>query len=315
MTTPQYIAAAEQFQTDGYYEASELAAFNPATPEFGAFALFYILGSYQNAGLTASTPAPQFLWGNYDVVNNTGWRLMLGVSPIDSSSPALRLDLGDGSMNTYYSLFGTPQNGSGYIERLILAEFWQNEASLALAINGNIAIVDQAGSGPGQFSPIAILPSAKKARIGYGTDNDNEASFCGIVATGYSATCPIDIGAAVGYHFREARGSYSGGHIIRPEAGSIATDIDWTHRYEAASLVGLAYSVQQNTRSSQLTATPVPPSIWPDAGNGGYTAQPGISAVAFNYAGGGNTTPFFTSVKNIDWAMGLAPNVFNANIP
>lgn len=317
MPNDRYVSAAERFEADNFYEAPAVGNFNPSANPFGAYCLFYFLGEYQDTGLAGNPPDPMFLWGNHDAANDTGWSLEVGVNPIlGTTGPALLGNIGTGgATHTIICPLTTPtafSGESGFVERLILLEMWQDETVWCMAVNGTICGVDDAGDTHSQAQNIA--PSALKARLGQSPADDHPAAQVGIVSCGFfNGLTGTTLGGQIGQHFRNARAALQGAPIL--ENG--ATFLDWTHRYEAATLFAQYYVLQQNPGYAITNPTkfPPPPASWPDVSLGTkiFNANPvPATHVPLTYQGSSGV-PLLSAIKNPDLYNPSAPTIWIPN--
>lgn len=318
MANDRYVSAAERFGANGFYEAASVGAFNPTANPFGAFVLFYFLGETQDPGLsTPITPAtPMFLWGNLDTAGQTGWSLEVDNNTPTNDGPRLVANIGTGGAIHKFvhplTALAASGGGRGFVEQLILWEFWQDADVLCTAINGNIVTLED--NGDTHLAPLNIAPSANLARLGQSPEGNRPASTVGIVSAGFfNGLTTATPGSTVGSHFRNARASLQGSPFFE----NLPVFFDWTHRFEAYSLFAQYNQLVQKPNMAVVDPTkyPTPQATWPDVSLGSFTynapaVTPPVHAnLTFN---GNNVVPLLTSIKNPTW---FVPSSSTAWIP
>lgn len=285
-TTGLYGFFSDKGQSQGY-QAASASPFNQLTDgKFAAYALFWIDAAIQAAG--AQVGSRQFIWGNFDEGNSTGWGIYLE-------------DDGNGQL----SLFGTVAAASGvrsaelvlsgtglapFVERLMCVGLWYNGSNISLTVNGSMAAFDT-------HAADAYAGSAVKASLGCDPAGDNPASDVRIVSVGYAPNGRNGIGAVASSHFKACREAYAGGYL------DPASGIDWAHRYEAANAgIGQSGSVTKSNKGPVVSGLALAPASIADLGNQGPSPYSGVSAVALSRLGVRDLQ--LDQVGNMDWYQG-----------
>lgn len=296
-----YVGSLTGFSNADFYEAASIAQFNAiAATDFHAFVLILINGQYQ-LPLQASDAVPQFLWGNEDNGNNTGWsiRILPGGAPAPGAAidPVVvgRVGNGAGYDEVYLPLSDSVVGSvsSAYIERLMLLQlgFFDdgvNQVAM-LAVNGDVAEVLDTGN--------PYVASALAPRLGLSPGGADEASGVEVVGCGFSRGNLFGPNPAAFFSnaFRTARGNFETGFITG--LGSL----DWIHRWAAETPnPGIIAKTSAGAFQQQL---PAAPAVLTDRGSSGVNNPlTGLSeaAIALNLTG----TIRVDQRKNPDWYHG-----------
>lgn len=310
-----YAVGVSNFSGTSYYEAGNVARFNPGDIDFAFSCLFWIDGSFHSTG-ERNIPA-QFLWGNES--GNTGWSLRiaagntLGIGDT-SGVPYLVALFGTGAAQRVAAArlsltFGTPaQNAApGFYKRLILATGWHRSAdnSVWLSINGSPVVADLTGGAP--------AASLVAPRMGLSPAGSDEANFCSIVGVAFDRGVQLNQSFGVGLHGAEAwvaaRGSYSHDFL------SATSSIDWTHRWNVGQSVGdIGGVLVQDANGASVATPPLAPASLADVGSSGrinlgalstalYVSGPVPAKIDLTRVG---NTLTLSQEKNPVWYAGLA---------
>jgi hypothetical protein len=295
-----YSTFARGFSAAAYYRGASAGAFNAVASDntFAAFCTFSL-----NSGLQApgGSPTGEYLWGNSEDANFSGWSLELVAS---GGELLLQAKVGDGSA---YATVQEPITGpavaatgqlpaAGIFNRLIQAALYLDGTNIVLAVNGTIC-------GFTAFDPTTFSPSALAASLGAGTAAVAAlpATFAEILACGYSSDVEYATGIGPGY----MGSAFVAAQETDGNAGFIVADqgLDWTHRYSFQSAAqGLPGTVNKTAAGNLVTGYPVGPSSLADLGGKGRANLGTYSPVALAKGGGSTTLPILSQRTRADWA-------------
>lgn len=309
-----YVAGITGFTAFSYFEApNNIGSFN-AAGDFSAFVAFWLDPSFIALGV--ADPSEQFLIGNKDDANDTGWalRILPGGNglPGSSADPILVAEVGNGAATVQSALAFTdsnnltPQPGVSYINRLILAGLWYDSAleQIWLTVNGNPMPVGDVGA---PYAPSALALRVGRSPNGTGSESSNQSIIfgCGYSAPPFFPT-QNNFFRLAGTHFQSAReGLFSG-------AVEAYSSLDWIHRWDAGQ-AGVGRQGTLGTAATGggpfVTSFPPAPATWTDVGGqmarnlstAGQSEDP-IDLTAVTVPG----VQTVQTLKNPDWYHGAA---------